>query len=1056
MAQVQRQTKLFAAEDYTAVYESYINANFQAYDFDTIRDSMVTYIRDNYPENYNDWVESAEFVSLLDVVARFGHSLAFRVDLNARNNFLSTAEKTDSVYKLAEFLGYTPRRNTGANGFIKIVSVKTNEDVIGNSGTTLAGTEIQFENSTSQDNLDNFITVMNAIFASTNPFGSPRKQVIVDNVTNQFYNLNNRPDQIAFNFQGVAQGTQTVFNAYSIDYNTDTNRYEENSPDPAGSFTIVYKNDGQGILSNNTGFFFGLKQGNIDFQDFNVTDPISGMTLDLDASNVNNSDVWVQTINQDGSVIKNWTKVNETYGSNVIYNSLQNGVRDIFSVKSLQDNKVSIMFADSSFGNLPKGIVRVWFRSSVNETYSLRPDDIGLKRINLSYVGADNNTYTATFVVQLKSTINTASAGESLNDIKTSAPRAYASQNRMITADDYNGLLTTTSDNIKKVKAINRTHSGFSRYVDLKDPTGAYSNLRLFGTDGVLSKTEHTKETIASDTEAATVFDKYIKKFVSDDELINLYYDKYATTFASIKTSYTDSFLWNKSTQYPLTGYITLNDSSAGFPIYGVGKSQSTYLKYLKPGALCKFIDTANSNREYWALVERVYNNGLGVDNASGTPTGITPDDQGAIALDLAIPQGATLDTIYPALSRQFTATERSNIIAFIQAKQTFALKYDYNNSAWEIVERDPLPTPANHAFPTAFDVNSTVDHDSDTNTPNRDNNWVIHISYTTTNNVDKWTITQRVIRYTLASSQIEFSNITNEFFMDGETRKKKRDEILITDTSISTMPSSKFFIWGYDFVTDGDKSGIYDPSKVILSIVDSDSNDRPNDPTSFTDIVPTTDADQSLSDLRFEWTHVPATNELVDPSFTNLIDVFTLTNQYDTKFRAYLEDSTGLVKEPMQDTVSSLNASFESQTSRKAMSDSIVYRPIKYKVIFGPKSPSELRAKFRVIKTAGNKFTDNEIKNQVVKTIQEYFSPENWEFGETFFFTELAAYVHKELAGTVSSFVVVPLGENSVFGDLFQITPLGDELLIPDISVTDVDIIDSITQANIKQAQGV
>ena len=157
MAQVQRQTKLFAAEDYTAVYESYINANFQAYDFDTIRDSMVSYIRDNYPENYNDWVESAEFVSLLDVIARFGHSLAFRVDLNARNNFLSTAERSDSVYKLAEFLGYTPRRNTTANGFVKIVSVKTNEDVIGSSGTTLASQEIQFENSTSQDNLDNLL-----------------------------------------------------------------------------------------------------------------------------------------------------------------------------------------------------------------------------------------------------------------------------------------------------------------------------------------------------------------------------------------------------------------------------------------------------------------------------------------------------------------------------------------------------------------------------------------------------------------------------------------------------------------------------------------------------------------------------------------------------------------------------------------------------------------------------------------------------------------------------------------------------------------------------------
>ena len=72
----------------------------------------------------------------------FWTCLKLPVDINARNNFISTAERTDSVYKLANFLGYTPRRNSTASGFAKIVSVKTNEDVIGNSGTTLSVTRI--------------------------------------------------------------------------------------------------------------------------------------------------------------------------------------------------------------------------------------------------------------------------------------------------------------------------------------------------------------------------------------------------------------------------------------------------------------------------------------------------------------------------------------------------------------------------------------------------------------------------------------------------------------------------------------------------------------------------------------------------------------------------------------------------------------------------------------------------------------------------------------------------------------------------------------------------
>jgi len=100
-----------------------------------------------------------------------------------------------------------------------------------------------------------------------------------------------------------------------------------------------------------------------------------------------------------------------------------------------------------------------------------------------------------------------------------------------------------------------------------------------------------------------------------------------------------------------------------------------------------------------------------------------------------------------------------------------------------------------------------------------------------------------------------------------------------------------------------------------------------------------------------------------------------------------------------------------------------------------------------------GTRFTDNEIKDKVVEEIGNFFNIDNWDFGETFYFTELAAYVHKELAGIISSFVIVPQLSTSVFGDLFQITPMGGELLIPDVSATDIDIIDNITQSNIRAA---
>ena len=84
----------------------FVNANFQAYDFDSIRESMVSHVRNNYAESYNDWVESAEFVALLDVIAMFAQS-AFPCRLKQPNN-LSTAQRQDSVLKLADFRGYHP------------------------------------------------------------------------------------------------------------------------------------------------------------------------------------------------------------------------------------------------------------------------------------------------------------------------------------------------------------------------------------------------------------------------------------------------------------------------------------------------------------------------------------------------------------------------------------------------------------------------------------------------------------------------------------------------------------------------------------------------------------------------------------------------------------------------------------------------------------------------------------------------------------------------------------------------------------------------------------
>tara|TARA_R110002074_G_scaffold124442_1_gene260918 strand:+ start:2046 stop:5141 length:3096 start_codon:yes stop_codon:yes gene_type:complete len=1029
MTQSVRQSKLFAAEDFTAVYDSYINANFQAYDYATIRSTMVDYVREKYPENYNDWIESSEFVALLDLIAQFGHNLAFRADLNTRNNFLSTAVRQDAVFKLAEFLGYQPRRNVTAFGELKVVSVKTNETVIGSDGTTLAGKEIRYESASNINNIDDFITVINAAFSSGNQFGTPRININIGGQVVEYYNLNTLNDQIKFSIQGSAAGSSASFDVIALDYDSQYRSIIESTPNPTSAFTMIYKNDGKGVGSNTSGFFCGFKQGSLQYKDFIIDSPISNLSLDVDVPNINNSDVWVQSIDADGNVITQWTKVDSVFGQNEIFNDIKAGTDEIFAVKTRENNQISIMFTDENFGKIPKNIIRVWYRTSENLSYTLRPDDISNKTININYSGADGNTYNMIVGLQLKSPVVNASSAETLDTIKTNAPRNYVTQDRMITADDYNNFLLNQSENILKIKSVNRTHSGHSRYAKLYDPTGTYSNLHLFGTDGTLTQdstalqVEHTDDIVIE-----SVFENYIKTAIQNHELLNLYYSGFKDAFELLRSDMVAvdpaDVVFNWQTNDNTTGYFV--DSLLA--IKGVGISQTHYLKYITVGALVKF---SLSGTTYWAKVSSIFANGRGIDDAQGEPSGLTITGLGAIAFDIEIPNNASLDMIYPAFATQFTTLEKTNILAALSGGQEFYLKYVYNAAD------DPTPTNP------YWDVIPAIVPE-----PTSPLEWLIKVDPTiigtgVINN--SYDITTRISRYEIATDQIEFTNLTNEYNINEFTKKKNRDIIELYDTV--TEKFIRFYVWGYNI----DSNGLYQSNKVIVALLDSSIGSRADNPDAYFNIAGT---NLTTLDLRFEWTHVPAENEIVDPSLSNIIDIFTLTRDYNNTFKAWLLESRVLANKPNPPTIDELNRQFNQSSvvnKKKAMSDTIIYRPVKYKVLFGSAADPELRSRFNVIKVPGINLTDNDIKALVITSINNFFDISLWDFGETFYFTELAAYVHNELIGVISSFVIVPESSTSVFGSLFQITPLTDELFIPDATVKDIDIVTSITKTNIK-----
>jgi hypothetical protein len=138
-----------------------------------------------------------------------------------------------------------------------------------------------------------------------------------------------------------------------------------------------------------------------------------------------------------------------------------------------------------------------------------------------------------------------------------------------------------------------------------------------------------------------------------------------------------------------------------------------------------------------------------------------------------------------------------------------------------------------------------------------------------------------------------------------------------------------------------------------------------------------------------------------------------------------------------------------------KSISDEVIYHPVSYKVLFGEKADPDVQATFKVVKNPDQVVNDNEIKTRVIAAINEFFSLDNWDFGDTFSFTELATYVMTATAPSISNFVIVPKQQSQVFGSLYEIKSEDFEIFISGATVDNVEIIDSITATNIQAAGG-
>ena len=83
---------------------------------------------------------------------------------------------------------------------------------------------------------------------------------------------------------------------------------------------------------------------------------------------------------------------------------------------------------------------------------------------------------------------------------------------------------------------------------------------------------------------------------------------------------------------------------------------------------------------------------------------------------------------------------------------------------------------------------------------------------------------------------------------------------------------------------------------------------------------------------------------------------------------------------------------------------------------------------------------------------MNEYFTIDKWDFGDTFYFSELSAYLHEELGDIVSSVVIVPTDPTKTFGDLYEVRCAPNEIFVNAATVNDIEVIDALTAGALKK----
>lgn len=740
-----RQSTLFPAESWRRQYESDSNVDFSAYTQSELKETIRDYVSRTYPEEYNDWIGSSEFVILLDILSNLTQSVSYRVDLSARENFFDTAERRSSLIRLAQNLSYKVSRVTPATGEGKLIAIRTTQDLTDSDGNTI--NTVYWNDSTDPDWLEKWLIVMNAAMSNRTQYGRPLRYYSDGLEKVGLYRFNSlAPATGSYRFNTTVSGSSLPFEIINVLLDSDTGLYEELAPSVGNAMHLLYREDGLGNSSGGTGWFLPIRQGEMGYQDILFEESKSMREVNINVPNINNIDVWVTEVNDDGTVVSEWTRVDATFGEGLGFTTSTQ--TEIFEVETRENDQITVRFGDGKFGNIPIGKFRIWYRTSTDDPKIVKTSDINEKKISLPYANGGSQ-FNLSLTFSLQEAMTNAAEGETDDEIRSRAPKMYYSQDRMITSEDYNSLLLEDIS-ILKVNAVNRTFSGHGISGPLKDPTGTYNSLKLIGEDGrVFRRFIGTTTVLTAGLSAEDILNDYIQPAIRTTDKEELYNGIYEEVRVLDYTTFTvDSTVNNRARGRFQRGEVGNEYNVA----VGTSASSDDPMKHVRDGAVVRWTSYDGSTER----IDYTVNGGL-VSN------GILFSDP--------VTEGSVVWSVFPGFRVEMTETEKQNVTARIELKRSFAIRWDIDTETWSIVKPEDIDESSD------FNLN----YAGNTTSAGLDASWMVRLEYSPEAGQDRWIVHERGLGvYFVSDREVDLYGADPETVIDAETGRSLRDNVKI------------------------------------------------------------------------------------------------------------------------------------------------------------------------------------------------------------------------------------------------------------------------------------